>query len=980
MAYARTRHENPGGRSGAALRPATVVLVDDRADNLTALEGALGSLGADLVRARSGEEALGRLLQEECACILLDVRMPGMDGFETARLIRARQATRHVPIIFVTGFDPNPEETARAYALGAVDFVCKPVNPDALRAKVGVFVDLFHHARDAHESRTRYDALSEIAPVGIFHTDPAGDCLWVNDRWCEITGLTPKQAAGKGWAEALHPEDRARVFDEWYRAARKDEPFRSEYRFVRPDGRETWVLGQAKAERDFVGRATGYVGTITDITERRLAEKIAKDAKENLEREVTERTRELARSEEHHRLILRGSLDAVVTMDERGLISGWSGQAEGMFGWREAEVLGRPLDETFIPPRYREAHRRGMERFRSTGEAPILGKRIELAALRRDGSELPVELTVTPLRSEGATTFSAFIRDLSERRRAEAVSEHLAAVVRSSQDAVLTASLDARITSWNDGAARIYGYAAEEAIGKPLELIVPEQLRDEERGLLAKVTRGEPVDAYETLRRRKDGSMLDVSVSISPLRDHQGRIVGVSKIGRDITERKRAQERTRFLAHAAEILAVSLDYERTVSQVADFAARSPLSDWCAVVLKEGDSVRQAAVAHRDPAKVEWAREFERRYPFDPARDRVVMDVMETGRPALLAEIPDALLRAGARDEDHYRALKEAGMKSAMVVPLAAAGRVTGALTLISAESRRTYTPEDLSLAESLAERAAIAFENARLYRAAQEDIARRKMVEEEIRALNATLERRVQERTIKLTDAVRELEAFSYSVAHDLRAPLRSMAGLSRILMEDHIAGTDQAGQDYARRIVESGKRMDTMVQDLLEYSRLARQDLPLETVDLGPLLQEILSALEADLTQSGASVTVRDRFPAVLAHRGALTQAVTNLIQNATKFVLPGTRPEIIIGAESKGGVVVLSIEDRGIGIAPEHHDRIFGVFHRLHDEGAYPGTGIGLAIVRKAMERMGGRAGVESQPGKGSRFWLELKQGGKG
>ena len=126
--------------------------------------------------------------------------------------------------------------------------------------------------------------------------------------------------------------------------------------------------------------------------------------------------------------------------------------------------------------------------------------------------------------------------------------------------------------------------------------------------------------------------------------------------------------------------------------------------------------------------------------------------------------------------------------------------------------------------------------------------------------------------------------------------------------------------------------------------------------------------------------VKLREPFPAVLAHRGALTQAVTNLIQNAAKFVLPGTRPEIIIGAEAKGGLVVLSIEDRGIGIAPEHHERIFGVFQRLHDERAYPGTGIGLAIVRKAMERMGGRAEVESQPGKGSRFWLELKQGGKG
>jgi signal transduction histidine kinase len=239
---------------------------------------------------------------------------------------------------------------------------------------------------------------------------------------------------------------------------------------------------------------------------------------------------------------------------------------------------------------------------------------------------------------------------------------------------------------------------------------------------------------------------------------------------------------------------------------------------------------------------------------------------------------------------------------------------------------------------------------------------------------------KIQERTAKLSEALHELEAFSYTVAHDLRAPLRAMAGLSRILMEDHIEKADEAGQEYARRVVEAGKKMDAMVQDLLEYSRLARQELQLGSVDLGELLREILSSMESDLTERGASITVREPFPTVLAHRGALSQAVTNLIQNAAKFVLPGKRPEIIICAETKAGAVVLSIEDRGIGISPEHHDRIFGVFQRLHDERSYPGTGIGLAIVRKAMERMGGRAGVESQPGKGSRFWLELKQGGKG
>jgi len=957
---------------------ARVILVDDRPDNLVALETALGSVDAEFVRANSGEETLGQLLKDDCACVLLDIRMPGLDGFETAQLIRARPATHQLPIIFVTGFDPSSEEVARAYALGAVDVVSKPINPDALRAKVSFFVELYKRSFEARETRTRYDALSEIAPVGIFHTNAEGDCLWVNAHWCDITGLSPGEASGKGWANALHPEDRQRVFDEWYRAAQSRAPFRSEYRFVRPDGRETWVLGQAKAQTDAAGRTKGYVGTITDITVRRRVEELEKRAREDLERQVADRTSDLARSRERLDLILGSSLDAVVTMDAQGLITGWGGQSEAMFGWSEGEILGKPLIGTLIPPRFREAHRTGMERFRKTGEGPILGKRIELFALRRDGTEFPVELAVTPLRTDRETAFSAFMRDLSERRRAEEVSERLAAVVRSSGEAIMTISLEGTITSWNLGAERIFGYTAEEAIGRPITIIHPQDRPDEERSILTTIARGERVEFHETIRQRKDGVRVDMAVTVSPLRDHEGRVYGAAKIERDITEQKRARERARFLAEAAEILSSSLDYEQTIIRIADFAARSPLSDWCTVTLKEGETVRRVAAAHRDPAKLQWAEEFRRRFSVDPGKSPLVADVLRTGRPLLIPEVSDETLRANAQDEEHYRAIREAGIRSAMVVPMIVGGVVIGVISLISAESRRSYSAEDLVLAQSLAERAALAYEHARLYRAAQDEILLRKAAEDEVRGLNAGLEERVRERTIKLTEALRELESFSYSVAHDLRSPLRSMSGFSRILLEDHLGASDEEGRGYALRILESAKRMDAMVGDLLEYSRVVRQEITLEPVELGPLVREILAGLEGELSERQASVRVEEPLPTVLAHRRGLVQALTNLIQNAAKFVLPGKVPDIVIRCDASAGGVRLLVEDRGIGIAPEYHDRIFGLFQRLHEDRTYPGTGIGLAIVRKAMERMGGRAGVASEPGQGSTFWLELRREG--
>ena len=168
---------------------------------------------------------------------------------------------------------------------------------------------------------------------------------------------------------------------------------------------------------------------------------------------------------------------------------------------------------------------------------------------------------------------------------------------------------------------------------------------------------------------------------------------------------------------------------------------------------------------------------------------------------------------------------------------------------------------------------------------------------------------------------------------------------------------------------------MDKLIQDLLTYSRLTRDLMPIENVELAPLVAEVLDRFEEEFRESGAHVDVNGPLPPVLAHRIALYQVISNLVSNAVKFVAPGTRPKVRICAQKKRGRVRLWVEDNGIGIAGEHQDRIFGVFQRLHSLAEYPGTGIGLAIVKRAVERMGGRVGVDSAAGKGSRFWIEFR-----
>ena len=244
-----------------------------------------------------------------------------------------------------------------------------------------------------------------------------------------------------------------------------------------------------------------------------------------------------------------------------------------------------------------------------------------------------------------------------------------------------------------------------------------------------------------------------------------------------------------------------------------------------------------------------------------------------------------------------------------------------------------------------------------------------------VRDAQTRLEDQVRERTAELEERNDELEAFGYSISHDLRAPLRAMQGFSQALLEDCGDRLDAMGREYAERIVAGARRMDELIRDLLAYSRVSRAELKLVRVPLTPVAHSALAELSGALRARSASVHVDEPLPAVMGHPATLSQVLTNLLGNGLKFVPPERTPELRVHAERHNGLVRVWVEDNGIGIAPEHQGRIFRVFERLHSNDDYPGTGIGLAIVRKAVERMGGQVGVESSLGHGSRFWVELQ-----
>src|SRR3989338_855963 len=253
----------------------------------------------------------------------------------------------------------------------------------------------------------------------------------------------------------------------------------------------------------------------------------------------------LAASEEKFRAISAAALDALIMVDDSSALGYWNPAAERILGYRADEVLGKPLHQLLTPQRYQDSAAQGFNVFRNTGQGALIGKTVEIEALHKDGREIPIDLSISALKLNGHWHAVGILRDISERKHAEQELRLLAAIVESSEDAILSKSLDGTILSWNAGAERLYGYSAAEMKGRSISLLVPADRPDEMPDILKRIQRGEQIKHYETVGVRKGGVHFSISLTVSPLRDASGRVVGSSTIGRDITERKQAEEQLR---------------------------------------------------------------------------------------------------------------------------------------------------------------------------------------------------------------------------------------------------------------------------------------------------------------------------------------------------------------------------------------------------------------------------------------------------
>ncbi|MBK8027150.1 MAG: GAF domain-containing protein [Chloroflexi bacterium] len=346
----------------------------------------------------------------------------------------------------------------------------------------------------------------------------------------------------------------------------------------------------------------------------------------------------------------------------------------------------------------------------------------------------------------------------------------------------------------------------------------------------------------------------------------------------------------------------------------------------------------------------------------PVVPNQVLERLKSGRTAIA---PDLGLQEGPLA--HLAAdLLAQGVRAAMANPMMVQGRLIGTLAL-AARQVGFFTPEHQQIAEEIASQVAIAF-----YQAELNDKIARHTVE---------LERRVQERTALLESANHDLELFSYSVSHDLRAPLRAIQGFSEIISRRHRAALNDEGRRYFENIIVASSQMDQLITDLLSYSRLGRQRVPhMRPVSLDSVLSDVMIDLTAHILEADARIEVAQSLPSVDGDRTLLKQVFTNLIQNALTYHRQGVPPHIRVSSITEDEHVAIRVIDNGIGIPPEFRERIFGLFQRLHSQEEYPGTGIGLAVVRKAVEMMSGDVWVEAAPEQGSVFCVRLQRVAEG
>ncbi len=719
-----------------------------------------------------------------------------------------------------------------------------------------------------------FPEMVEILPVAIYTTDAKGRLTYFNAAAVKLSGRIPELGTDQ-WCvtwKIFLPDGTPLPHDQCPMAVALrggEVPNGMEYIAERPDGTRFWFTPSPVVLRDAEGRIVGGINVLVDKTDGRKAQ---------------------IEANENFRAVVAATPDCVKTVASDGTLLFMNTPGLVMLAARSQEdVIGKSI-YNLIAPEYRE-------RFKELNRRVCLGEEgyLEFDIIGLQGERRQMETHAAPLRhTDGAIVLLAISHDITERKRAEHDALLLKAIVDSSDDAIISKNLDGIITSWNKSAERLFNYTASEAIGQPITILIPPDRLEEEPQILDRLKRGERVDHFETIRRTKDGRRIDISLTISPVKDGRGKVVGASKIARDITERRTIEE------------ALKASRER-FRQLAD---SMPHMVWTA----------------RPDGYVDYCNE--RWYEFtglsrEDSSGRIWEHIIHPDNHECFCQVWEEALKTGKPFSIEYRLWDRAG------------------------ERWRWFLGRALPVRD-------VQGDVLKWFGSAT-DIDEQKRTEADLRRANT------------------DLEQFSFSATHDLQEPLRAIKIYSELLTKTCAPAIEGEGRQYLGHLRSGASRMEMLVRDLLSYTQVAKFEMPEVAVDAEKALKSSLANLSSVIQEAGADIT-SDPLPSVRMHCTHLEQLFQNLIGNAIKYRSQYRSPRLHVSAGRHGDEWVFAISDNGIGIAPDYSQTIFGLFKRLHTNDEYSGTGIGLAICRRIVERYNGRIWVESELGKGSTFRFTL------
>lgn len=777
-------------------------------------------------------------------------------------------------------------------------------------------------------------------------------------------------------------------------------------------------------------------------------------SQKKLEREIEERKKveaELRYSQEQVETIYKNAPDAVIVIASKGHVVKWNPAAERMLGWTEEEALGKVLNELIVPENYRQQHIDEMKRFLKTGDSPVLYRTMLQTVIHKDNSLMEVEFTVSPVQTKDDFLFIGFVRDATEKKKAELAlkeSEERYRLLTSEvyDYAIIMLTPEGIVESWNEGTQRITGYAENEIIGKHFSIFYPPEalesrLPQTELDIAKKQGRYE----NEGWRVKKDGSLFWANVVTTSLK-RNGVIIGFSKITRDNTERKKSEEHIRESNALLEerVIERTEALQQSEKKYRKLFENSPMPMW---VLELPSltfvDVNEAAIINYGYTRDEFLSmtaydirpedEKKRFRDLDHSasngmrntgtwkhlkKDGSIMDVevsshkMEIGekkaRLVLSIDITDRkkaeerldfALEAGqigiweldlAKNSSvrnlkhdqifgHSEPIAQWGIKQLLqhIYPEdrdKVKHSYEAALTAQSwsVETRITWPDQSVHVVLLTAKVTGISGRPEKMLGTVI-DITQLKEAEEKIRQLNNELEQRVMNRTRELYSVNKELESFSYSVSHDLRAPLRAIHGYSQILQEDYKDRLDEEGNRLLSRVMFNAKKMGRLIDDLLEFSRLGKKTLNKSNIDLNKVVNEVI----AELTQSNKyhqNITVGDLGTAI-ADELTIQLVFQNLLSNATKYSSKKENPAVEIGKKITAKGTTYFVKDNGAGFDMTYYDKLFGVFQRFHRQDEFEGTGVGLAIVQRIITKHGGEIWAESIVNQGATFYFTLQ-----